>query len=265
MTEPPETTRSQADGKLRILFVTENDPLYVVRFFETFFAEYPPGEFEIAAITIDNAFHEPLTKTARRLWRVYGPIGFVRLGFKYLGAKLSGRSIGNLARKAGVRQMPTDSVNDPAYVQKVRDMDIDVIVSVAAPEIFRKDILESAKRRCINIHSGRLPKYRGMMPTFWQLLHGEKQATVTVHEMAVKLDAGDVLGTADFDLEERDCLDRVIVETKRLGAKLMIDVLRRIAAGTDQPQALDMSKKEYFSFPKKPDAKAFRKQGHRML
>jgi methionyl-tRNA formyltransferase len=257
---PPDETR-----KLRLLFVTEDDPLYVVRFFETFFAEYPPDEFEICAITIDNAFHEPLTKTARRLWRVYGPIGFVQLGSKYLGAKLSGRSIGTLARRAGVKEVPTDSVNDPDYVQKVREMEVDVIVSVAAPEIFRKDILESAKMRCINIHSGRLPKYRGMMPSFWQLLHGEKQATVTIHEMAVKLDAGDVLGTVDFDLKERDRLDRVIVETKRLGARLMIDVLRQIAAGTDRPQPLDMSKKKYFSFPKKADAKAFRRRGHRML
>ncbi|MDY7108637.1 MAG: formyltransferase family protein [Planctomycetota bacterium] len=265
MTESAATRPGDDGRRLRVLFVTEDDPLYVVHFFDTFFSHYPRDEFEICAITIDNAFHEPLTKTARRLWRVYGPLGFVRLGFRFLGARLRGRSIGALARKAGVKEMPTDSVNDPEYVRRVRGMEVDVIVSVAAPEIFRKDILESAKMRCINIHSGRLPKYRGMMPTFWQLLHGEKQATVTVHEMAVKLDAGDVLGTADFDLKERDRLDRVIVETKRLGARLMIDVLRQIAAGTDQPQALDMSRKEYFSFPKKADAKAFRQRGHRML
>jgi methionyl-tRNA formyltransferase len=265
MTEVTATARAGTARPLRILFVTEDDPLYVVHFFEAFFAEYPRDEIEICAITIDHAFHESLTKTARRLWRVYGPVDFVRLGFRFLGAKLSGRSIGALARKAGVREMPTESVNDAEYVRKVREMEVDVIVSVAAPEIFRRDILESAKMRCINIHSGRLPKYRGMMPTFWQLLHGEKQATVTVHEMAVKLDAGDVLGTADFDLKERDRLDRVIVQTKRLGARLMIDVLRQIAAGTDQPQPLDMSRKEYFSFPKKADAKAFRRRGHRML
>ena len=28
--------------------------------------------------------------------------------------------------------------------------------------------------RCLNIHSGRLPKYRGMGATFWQLLAGER-------------------------------------------------------------------------------------------
>ena len=54
-------------------------------------------------------------------------------------------------------------------------------------------------------------------------------------------------------------------ETKRLGAKLMIEVLRKIAAGTDEPQALDMANKEYFTFPKAEDARAFRRKGHRLL
>lgn len=260
------TPQGQADGqKLRVLFVTEDDPLYVIHFFDVFFDEYPTDEFEICAITIDAAFHESRLKTAKRLWKLYGPLDFPRLVIKYGLAKLSGRSIGSLARKAGIPELPTGSVNKPEYVAKARELKPDVIVSVAAPEIFRKDILESARLRCINIHSGRLPKYRGMMPTFWQLLHGEPQATVTVHEMAVKLDAGDVLGTVDFPLKNQDCLNRVIVETKRAGARLMIEVLRKIAAGTDEPQPLDMARKEYFSFPKAADARAFRKKGHRLL
>ena len=45
---------------LRVLFVTEDDPLYVIRFFEVFFDEYPRDEFEICAITVDAAFHEPI-------------------------------------------------------------------------------------------------------------------------------------------------------------------------------------------------------------
>ena len=55
----------------------------------------------------------------------------------------------------------------------------------------------------LNIHSGRLPKYRGMMPTFWQLLAGEREATITVHEMVPRLDAGAVLGKVEFPLRER--------------------------------------------------------------
>lgn len=252
-------------GKLRILFVTEDDPLYVIVFFDAFLAEHPRDEFEIAAITVQEAFHESMLRTAQRMWRFYGPVDFVRLGVRFALTKLRGRSIARLAQEAGLALLPTSSVNDPAYVEKVRALAPDVIVSVAAPEIFRKEILASAAKRCVNIHSGRLPKYRGMMPNFWQLLHGEPHATVTVHEMAEKLDAGAVLGTLEVPIRERDALDRLIVETKRGGAHLMIKVLRELAAGTDRPVPLDMSQKQYFSFPKPEDVKALRAKGHRML
>jgi len=251
--------------RLRVLVITEDDPLYVIRFFEPFFLDFPHDEMELLAVTVSRAFHEPMWKTARRMWRFYGPVDFLRLCARFALVKLRGESIEKLARQHGVPVLPTVSVNDPAYIGQVRALKPDVIVSVAAPEIFRKDILASAAKRCINIHSGRLPKYRGMMPNFWQLLHGEKCATVTVHEMAEKLDAGAVLRTLEFPLRDRDSLHRVITETKRAGAGLIIETLRQIRAGTDQPQPLDMSQAGYFKFPQPPDVKAFRRRGHRML
>jgi len=254
-----------AGAKLRVLFVTEDDPLYVIRFFDVFFAEYPRGEIDVAGVTVARAFHESMLSTARRMMRFYGVVDFVRLCGRFAVVKIRRRSIATLARRAGLDLVPTESVNDPAYVSRVRTLAPDVIVSVAAPEVFKKGILGVARLRCINIHSGRLPHYRGMMPNFWQLLKGESHATITVHEMAEKLDAGAVLATREFPLHERDRLDRVIVGTKEEGARLMIDVLRSLAAGTDDPQPLDMDEAAYFSFPKPEDVRALRRLGHKML
>jgi methionyl-tRNA formyltransferase len=252
-------------SKLRILLITENDPLYVIRFFEAFFERYPRDEFEICGITVANAFHEPLWKTAKRMLAFYGPADFALLLLRFTLVTLRGKSFKSLAERHGVPVLPTSSVNDPAYVEKVRAINPDVIVSVAAPELFRKGILAAARILCLNIHSGRLPQYRGMMPNFWQLLHGESYATITVHEMVEKLDAGPVLGTLEFPLRERDSLDRVIAQTKRAGASLMIDVLRAVAAGTTAPVPLDMARAAYYRFPTSKDVREFRKRGHRML
>jgi len=158
------------------------------------------------------------------------------------------------------------SVNDPHYVDMVKNqLAPDVIVSVAAPEIFKKGILGAARLGCINIHCGRLPIYRGMMPNFWQLLHGEQSATLTVHEMVPKLDAGGVIQTREFPLKEQDCLDRVIVGTKQESARLMIEVLEKYLNGSVETTPLDMTNKQYFRFPQPKDVKNFRKKGHRML
>lgn len=251
--------------KLRVLFVTEDDPLYVIRFFDIFFAEYPREELEICGITIDRAFHEPIWETLGRMHGFYGPWGTFRQGLRFIDARLRGRSIASLARSAEVPLVRARSVNQPEYIAQVRAMAPDVIVSVAAPEVFKPELLGVPRLGCINIHSGRLPVYRGMMPTFWQMLRGEKAATITVHRMAEKLDAGDVLATQDFAIKTFDSLDRVIQGTKREGARLAIRVLLDLRAGRTQPSPLDMIDAHYFSFPKPEHVQEFRKRGHQLL
>ena len=133
------------DRKLKVLIVTEDDPLYVIRFFDVFFEEYPRDKIEISAITIDNAFHEPLWKTASCLIRFYGPMNFVRLLGRFVQAKLTRRSIARLARQEGIAELPCTSINDPAYVAKVRSLNPDIIMSVCAPEIFKKSGIRDHK------------------------------------------------------------------------------------------------------------------------
>ena len=251
--------------KLRVLFVTEDDPLYVIRLFEVFFREYPRDTIEVVGITIDRPFHEPPWKTLSRMLRFYGPVGVARLTLRFLAARVSGRSIGRLAAQQGIPMIPTTSVNSPEYVEQVRRLAPDVIASVAAPEIFRKEILRTPRLGCINIHSGRLPVYRGMMPTFWQMMRGESEITITVHEMVEVLDGGRVLGTMAAPIEPRDSLDRVITATKQLGARLLIDVLGKLRAGKAAGVPLDMGGASYFSFPKREHVAEFRRRGHRLL
>jgi len=251
--------------RLRVLFVTEDDPLYVIRFFEVFLREYPADTMEICGITIDRPWHEPIWKTLRRLTGLYGIGGVARLGTRFLRARLSGRSIARLAAERSIPMVPAISVNAPEYVARIRQLALDVIVSVAAPEIFRADILRVPRLGCINIHSGRLPVYRGMMPTFWQMLHGEPNVTVTVHEMAERLDAGAVLGTATVPIVPNDSLDRVIGTSKQAGARLLMQVLEQIRLGTTSRMPLDMAGASYFSFPQDQHVREFVKRGHRLL
>jgi methionyl-tRNA formyltransferase len=250
---------------VRALFITEDDPLYVIHFFDVFLAEYPAEEIDIVGVTISRAFHESQIATARRVLRFYGPVDFARLAGRVAGAKLRRRSIERSVRGAGLPLVPADSVNAPEYLARVRSLQPDVIVSVAAPEIFRADLLGAARLGCINLHSGRLPRYRGMMPTFWQMASGEPSVTITVHEMAEELDAGAVLGTRTAPIEPGATLAEMMIAGKREGARLMIQVLRELAAGTAKPRPLDMDDSAYFSFPQRADARELRRRGHPLI
>lgn len=259
--------QSSTNQPLRVLLVTENDPLYVRQFFDVFFDELPRDKVELVGVTVARAFHEPLLKTARRVHRFYGTVDFLRLLPRYILAKLSGRSIAALASSRGFPLVEAASVNSQEYIDAVTALRPEMIVSVAAPEIFKSPLLKVASIGCLNIHSGKIPEYRGMMPTFWQMLEKKPAVTVTVHEMVPKLDAGGVVDTFDFALRENDSLDRVISGTKQEGARLMIRVLERIAATRQMPATteLDMSKARLFKFPQPDDVRRFRALGHRML
>lgn len=252
-------------GPLRIFFITEDDPVYVAHFFETFLAEYPAGEIEICGMTVDRAFHEPLWRTARRLWRFYGPVDFARMGTRFLGAKLRRHSIARLARDAGIPLVETGSVNRADFLDRLEAVAPDVVVSVAAPEIFKKRLLALPRLGCINIHCGRLPTYRGMMPVFWQMKNGEERVTLSVHEMVPKLDDGALLATREFPLRSADRLDRVIRATKQESARLMIEVLQRFRRGDVERRPLEAEGRAYFSFPTRADVYAFCQLGHRLL
>ena len=73
---------SDSSGEMRVIIVTEDDPLYVIEFFDVFFEEFPRSDFTIVGVTVVDAFHEPIWKTAWRMFRFYGLVDFVRLGCK---------------------------------------------------------------------------------------------------------------------------------------------------------------------------------------
>src|SRR2546429_8962132 len=62
-----------------------------------------------------------------------------------------------------------------SYLRTLTARGVDVLLSVAAPEIFRRPAL-MAVPHVLNVHSGKLPLYRGMMPTFWALQNGDARS-----------------------------------------------------------------------------------------
>lgn len=249
---------------LRVLIVTADDPIYVPCFFEALIPALP-ATVRIVGLTVLRSFNEPLLLSARRVFGLYGSIDFARLCLRYAGARVSGRSVARLAEKAGIARLETRSVNSSGYLERVAELAPDVIVSVAAPEIFKVALLSMPPLGCLNVHSGRLPVYRGMMPVFWQLLAGESAVVVTVHEMVEAIDGGRVLDTVEVSLERHDRLARAMIAAKRAGAGLLIEVLERLRRGPVEFRDGGPGEDCYRSFPRPEDVRAFRQRGHRML
>jgi len=71
--------------------------------------------------------------------------------------------------------------NSPEGLQLLADCDADLIVSIRYRRILREQVIAIPRKGVLNLHSGILPDYRGVMATFWAMLNEEPEIGATLH------------------------------------------------------------------------------------
>ena len=254
---------------MRIVFITCDDVFYLPRFFSRVFGEW-------AAETVSIVILPPLRDlktTVKRSYDLYGPWGFFVNSSRYALRKAAGRlssvvpacrtlSVQGVARSHGIPILEPPSVNAPDFVAHVRDvLRPDLIVSVAASQIFKEPLLAIPSRGCINIHGALLPRYRGMLPSFWTLFNGEREGGVTVHYMSAGIDDGSILAQRRFPIHEHDTVETLIGRSKALGADLLCEVLAQVKRGDVDTAPNNAAEGTYYSFPSRADVLNLKARG----
>ena len=97
-------------------------------------------------------------------------------------------------------------------------------------------MLAAPSRGCINVHSSLLPKYRGAAPINWAIAHGETETGVTIMQMDVGMDTGDVLQMAATPIGANETAAELTPRLAEIGAALLVDTLNRLDTITPQVQ-----------------------------
>lgn len=253
----------------RIVAVTQSDPFFTGRFFETFLPECRTFGIEMVEVVLLRNFNESRAALATRLWKLYGTVDMIRLLGRYAYARVEERlgvprSVEAIAAKHGIPTRALATINDPAYLRTLPLRGIDVLLSVAAPEIFRSTALTAAPL-VLNVHCGKLPQYRGMMPTFWALHRGEPEITITVHTMGEKIDRGDVLAEYPLMVRKEDTAFDLAVRAKEVAGRAVARLLGRLQSEPVPAHPMNGAQQRYFKFPTRQHARELRAAGRRML
>ena len=249
---------------MKVAIVTEEDLFYVKEFFEQFYKLAEREDYEISGVTILPPFNKKSTfALAKQMFGFYGPFHFLRVGTLYVFKKILKQTIRKLTEKKGYNIVDVTSANSDEYLKWIRENKIDLIISVAAPEIFRKPLLESVPMGIINSHSSLLPENRGMMPVFWGLYKGSDEIGVTIHSMEEKLDAGEILLQEKVSVTN-ESLDDMIIKTKRISAKLMNDTIIGLKNGTIKGEKV-ADGGSIQTFPTPAEVREFKKRGKRLF
>ena len=260
-------------GKLRVVVMTQADRFFIPRNIDK--AAQVCEILEVVQVDCKSALEN---KTGDYL-KWFGPwqcakMGFVTVGReaeKYLDRLAGYRlfhgscSVRDTAKKNRIPYRVITNSNDPAYVQHIRDLNPDLIISYSAPQIIRDELLGVPKHGVINVHGALLPNYRGLLPSFWYLYKGEKEGGATVHYMSAKLDDGDIIEQGSVDISECKSMFRLMKKTKTVGGDLMVKAIEEIAAGTVSARKNETEKGSYFTWPTVEQAREFRRMGKRLI
>lgn len=104
------------------------------------------------------------------------------------------QSVGQLARSHGVPTVALDDPRTPGALARLRAAAPDLLLSFYYREVLPDAMLRIPGRGAYNVHGSLLPKYRGRAPVNWAVLRGETETGATLHRMAPRADAGDVVG-----------------------------------------------------------------------
>jgi methionyl-tRNA formyltransferase len=151
----------------------------------------------------------------------------------------TGRGLKAIALERGVPVYQPESINTPEGVAQLREWRPDLLVVAAYGQILSRDVLAVPPHGGINVHASLLPKYRGAAPIAWALYHGETQTGVTVIKMSVALDAGDMLAQEAVEVGPDETAGQVESRLASLGARLAVQVIGQVEAGTAQGRKQD--------------------------
>jgi methionyl-tRNA formyltransferase len=138
----------------------------------------------------------------------------------------------DLALQSHCTVLQPSTLKDLSFLEKLKDLNPEIIVVVAYGKILSPLILNLPPRGCINVHASLLPKYRGAAPVQWAIINGEKITGITTMYMDKGLDTGDILLQEETAIEEDDTAETLSRRLAELGASLLLKTVKGIIEGS---------------------------------
>lgn len=155
-------------------------------------------------------------------------------------------SVAELAASRGIPVYAPDSVNHPLWIERIRELNPEIIFSFYYRQLLSKKILEIPPKGALNLHGSLLPAYRGRCPINWVLLRGEKETGVTLHYMTPHPDDGEIVAQRAFPIGEEETARDLFIKAEAVARELLDEALPLLKAGTAPRIPQDPTRASYF-------------------
>ena len=161
------------------------------------------------------------------------------------GQKVTDAPVKAAARLHGIPVYQPDRLRHPDVTDTLRAKAPDAGVVAAYGKLIPADLLSLPRLGMVNVHASLLPKYRGAAPVHRAIINGDTETGVTIMQVVEALDAGDMLAKSRRPIGPDDTSDEVERALAEDGARLLLEVLDQIEAGTVRAEAQDSAASTY--------------------
>ena len=161
---------------------------------------------------------------------------------------LPGGSFEQLAQAANSVEYAVRDING-VDAEKLSDFEPDLVVSIRFGQIFQASTISISRLGVINLHSGLLPGYKGVMASFWSLLNGESELGTTLHWITDnKIDSGAIISHCTQPVRHGLTYSQQVRALYKPGVEQIVRALADIESLAKR-QKKNLPDGHYYSFP----------------
>lgn len=154
------------------------------------------------------------------------------------GHKLLPSAVKQYALDHGIEVLQPQKLRDPDFLARLREINADLFVVIAF-RMLPEEVWAMPPMGTFNLHASLLPKYRGAAPINRAVMAGEKRTGVTTFMLKHEIDTGDILRQEAIDIADDENVGSVHDRLMHLGARVTVETLSEIEAGTAEPRHQD--------------------------
>lgn len=131
----------------------------------------------------------------------------------------------------------------------------DLVLSVRHMTILKDVVIRTPRFGVINLHSGLLPGYQGVMATFWAMKNQENASGTTCHSIVdSSIDTGPILATSHHQINYEKSYFWNTMSLYRSGCQNLVNLVKKTATSESKVQgSLQSGDAHYYSFPSESD------------
>lgn len=254
---------------MRIVILTQDDPFYLGKNINFLVNNLPKSAVVVGTVLFEvSPFgkRESFTDKMKKTFEIFGWKFFAYYSYRFIVSKLSSEnSVAKVLAKHHIPLIKIEgSINSKENRAIIAEYKPDLFVSIGGNQIFKQKLIDMPTHGTVNLHTALLPKYRGLMPSFWVLKNNEKYTGVSVFFVDTGIDSGPILVQKRVEIGNRT-QEQLIKHTKQIGMECIIESVDKIMKGNYELIPNPAEEMTYFTFPTKEDVKEFYKAGKRFF